>query len=124
MTEPNRPETGATMILVLLAAGASLLGLLREGHYVESGSELLRLQAQDAVILTLGVPVLVIGLWLSLRGSLRGRLLWLGSLAFMAYMWTHYAFVVAYSDFFLGYVALFAISVFTLISGVVTTDPN
>ena len=39
-------------------------------------------------------------------------------------MWTHYAFVVAYSDFFLGYVALFAISLFTLLSGVVRTDPN
>ena len=83
MTEPTQHETGATVILVFLATGACLLGLLREGHYVESGSELLRLQAQDAVIFTLGVPVLLIGLWLSLRGSIRGRLLWLGSLAFI-----------------------------------------
>ena len=37
-------------------------------------------------------------------------------------MWTHYAFVIAYNDFFLGYVALFGLSVFTLLSGVLTTD--
>ena len=29
-------------------------------------------------------------------------------------MRTHYAFVIAYNDFFLGYVALFGFSVFTL----------
>lgn len=124
MTRPSRSETGATVALLLLAVGASGLGLFRDGHYVESGFELLRLQAQDAVVLVLGVPVLAVGLRLASRGSLRGRLIWLGSLAFMAYMWTHYAFVVSYNDFFLGYVALFALSVFTLLSGVVRTDAN
>ena len=124
MTQPSRPETGGTVALLLLSVVASTFGLVRDGHYVESGFELLRLQAQDAVLLVLGVPVLAVGLWLTSRGSLRGRLIWLGSLAFMAYMWTHYAFVVAYNDFFLGYVALFALSVFTLVSGVVTTDAS
>lgn len=122
MTRPSQGETGSTVALLLLAVGASGLGLFRDGHYVESGFELLRLQAQDAVILVLGVPVLAVGLLLANRSSLRGRLIWLGSLAFMVYMWTHYAFIVTYNDFFLGYVALFALSVFTLLSGVVRTD--
>ena len=122
MTQPSRPEIGTTVGILSLTVVATVLGLVRDGHYVETGFALLRLQAQDAVLLSLGVPVLAVGLWLTLRGSLRGRLIWLGSLAFMAYMWTHYAFVVAYNDFFLGYVALFALSVFTLLSGVVTTD--
>ncbi len=122
MARPSRPEIAATVAILTLTVTASVSGLVRESHYVESGFELLRLQAQDAVLLVIGVPVLAIGLWLAARGSLRGRLMWVGSLAFMTYMWTHYAFVVAYNDFFLGYVALFALSVFTLISGVVTTD--
>ena len=124
MTHPCRPEVGATVAIVLLTVISTVLGLVRDGHYVETGSELLRLQAQDGVLLGLGVPVLAVGLWLSTRGSLRGRFIWVGALAFMAYMWTHYAFVVAYNDFFLGYVALFTLSVFTLISGVVRTDAN
>ncbi len=122
MTQLRRIEIGATVAILILTVVATVPGLVRNGHYVESGAELMRLQAQDAVLLAIGVPVLAVGLWLSIRGSLRGRLVWLGSLAFMAYMWTHYAFVVAYNDFFLGYVALFALSVFTLLSGVITTD--
>jgi len=78
--------------------------------------------AQDAVLLVIGVPVLGLGLLFATRGSPRGRVVWLGSLAFTTYTWTHYAFVIAYNDFFLGYIALFALSVFTLLSGVVTTD--
>ena len=124
MSRPQRIEITATVALLVLSVASSVLGLLRDGHYQETGFELLRLQTQDTVLLLLGAPVLAVGLWRAVRGSLRGRLIWLGALAFMAYMWTHYAFVVAYNDFFLGYVALFALSVFTLLSGVLTTDPN
>ncbi len=124
MTQPKRLEVGATVAILFLTVVTTLSGLLRDGHYVESGFELVRLQAQDAVLLGIGVPVLAVGLWLTVQGSLRGRLIWLGSLAFMAYMWTHYAFVVAYNDFFLGYTALFGLSVFTLLSGVSRTEPT
>ncbi|MFP9190932.1 hypothetical protein ACLI4Q_04600 [Natrialbaceae archaeon A-CW1-1] len=122
LISPNRWETISTIAIVVLSAVSALLGLFRAGHYVEPADELLRIYAQDAVILVIGVPVLVIGLLWAMRGSLRGRFVWLGGLAYMAYMWIHYAFVVAYNDFFLGYVALFALSVFTLLSGLVTTD--
>lgn len=119
---PTRWETFSTGAIIVLSAVSAFLGLFRAGHYVEPADELLRIYAQDAVILVIGVPVLAIGLLWAMRGSLRGRFAWLGGLAYMAYMWTHYAFVVAYNDFFLGYVSLFALSVFTLLSGLVTTD--
>ena len=121
----NRPtswESAGTGGIVLLSIISTLLGLFRDGHYTEPADELLRIYAQDAVLLAIGVPVLAVGLLWARRGSIRGRLVWLGALAYMAYMWTHYAFVVAYNDFFLGYVALFGLSIFTLASGVLTTD--
>ena len=121
-SSPNRWETFSTGAIIVLSVVSAVLGLFRAGHYVEPADELLRIYAQDAVILVIGVPVLAIGLVWAMRGSLRGRFIWLGGLAYMAYMWIHYAFVVAYNDFFLGYVALFALSVFTLLSGLVTTD--
>ena len=119
---PTRWEMISTIAIVVLSAVSALLGLFRAGHYIEPADEILRIYAQDAVILVIGVPVLAIGLLWTIRGSLRGRFVWLGGLAYMAYMWTHYAFVVAYNDFFLGYVALFALSVFTFLSGLVRTD--
>jgi len=123
-TSPNKWEIGSTALIIVLSIVSSLLGLFRDGHYADPTEVLLRVYAQDAVLLVIGVPVLVVGLLFAMRGSLRGRIVWLGSLSFMAYMWTHYAFVIAYNDFFLGYVALFGLSVFTLLSGVATTDPN
>ena len=121
-TLPTRWETAGTVAIVLLSIVSSLLGLIREGHYAEPAEVLLHIYAQDVVLLVIGVPVLVVGLVWARRGSIRGRLVWLGALAYMAYMWTHYAFVIASNDFFLGYVALFGFSVFTLLSGVLTTD--
>jgi len=121
---PSRAETLSTIGLIVLTIISSTLGLFRDGHYADAADHLTRIYAQDAVLLVIGIPVLTIGLWFAVRGSLRGRIVWLGSLTFMAYMWTHYAFVIAYNDFFLGYVALFGFSIFTLVSGLVRTDPT
>lgn len=121
-TSPTRWQTGATLAILVLSTISSLLGLFREGHYTDSVDSLLRMYAQDAVLLGIGVPVLAIGLLYIRRGSHRGRLIWLGTLAYMAYMWIHYALIVAYNDFFLGYIALVGLSVFTLVSGVISTD--
>lgn len=119
---PNKWETASTGLIILLSATSSLLGLLRDGHYADHTGSLLRIYAQDIVLLVLAVPALAAGLWFARRESLRGRFVWLGSLAFMTYMWAHYAFVVGYNDFFLGYIALLGLSVFTLLSGVIRTD--
>lgn len=121
---PNKWEAGPTVLILLLSTLSSLLGLFRDGHYAAHTGSVLRIYAQDAVLLVLGVPVLGIGFFLARRDSLRGRFVWLGSLAFMAYMWIHYAFVVGYNDFFLGYIALLGLSIFTLFSGIIRTDAS
>lgn len=108
----------------MLSIVSSLLGLLRPGHYTDLPALLGRTRIEDLVILVLAVPVLTIGLWYAVRGSLRGRIIWLGALAYMTYVWLSRASLLAFSDFFLGPVALFALSVFTLIGGMVTTDPE
>lgn len=120
----NRWETGATIGILVLSTISSVLGLFRNDHYADPAEGLLRIYAQDAVLLVIGIPVLTVGLWYAKHGSIRGRLVWLGSLAYMAYMWLHYAFVIAYNDVFLGYIALVGLSVFTLVSGMVRTDAS
>lgn len=112
----------STVAILLLSIVSTLLGLLREGHYNDPTALLPRLYAQDAVILLVAVPALAIGLRYAMRGSLRGRIVWLGALAFMTYMWASIAGQVAFNEFFLGYVVLFALSLFTLIGGTVNAD--
>ncbi len=62
-------------------------------------------QAQDLVTLGLGLPLLVSATFLYARGSLRGRLLLSGTLAYFLYTYTSYALGVAYNPLFLIYVA-------------------
>lgn len=114
----------STLTIVALSIMSSLLGLFRPGHYTDPPALLTRTQVEDIVILTIAVPVLIVGLWYLLRDSDRGRIVWLGALAYMTYIWLSRAGMLAFNDFFLGYVALFALSLFTLIGGMITTIPE
>lgn len=121
---PDRWQVGTTVAVLALSATSSLLGLFRAGHYDVEPALLARLQAQDAVVLFVAVPVLAVGLVLARRGSLRGRIVWLGALASMTYLWSSVATTTPFNDFFLGYVALFSLSLFTLVGAVADTDPE
>lgn len=123
MTSPNlRPwQVYSTLVIVVLAVVSSLLGLLRQGMYPPT--LLPGFYVQDALMLLVGVPALGIGMLATRAGSTRGRLVWLGALAYMTYMWATIALQVTFNQFFLGYVVLFGLSVYTLIGGVRDTDP-
>lgn len=111
-----------TVGIILLSLASSLLGILRPGHYRDHQDFLTALYAQDLTILLIGVPVLALGLWLAIRGSLRGYVVWLGALSYMTYMWSTFAFSVAWNEFFLGYIVLFSLSLFTLVGGFARID--
>lgn len=74
-----------------------------------------QMQANDLVMLVLGLPLLAVSYWLALRGSLRGHLLMTGTLGFILYTYITMCFGAAYNPFFLVYVALFSTSLFGFI---------
>ena len=80
-----------TVSILVLAALSTLLGLFRPGHYRDAAGLVESYQMQDLTILVVGIPVLAGGLWYAMRGSLRGRVVWLGGLAYMTYMWVSIA---------------------------------
>ncbi|MXV61278.1 hypothetical protein GS429_04205 [Natronorubrum sp. JWXQ-INN-674] len=120
----SRWQIGTTVAILVLSIVSTLLGLFRPGHYGDHPEFLTALYVQDLTILLVGVPVLAIGLWFAARGSLRGYLVWLGALSYMTYMWASITFSVAWNEFFLGYVALFGLSLFALISGFAGIDED
>ncbi|MDF1515167.1 MAG: hypothetical protein P1S60_15260 [Anaerolineae bacterium] len=79
-------------------------------YYWDTVSSAAQMQANDLVMLVLGLPLLVVSFWLSLRGSLRGRLLLTGTLGFILYTYITMCFGTAYNKLFLVYVALFSLS--------------
>jgi hypothetical protein len=80
--------------------------------------------AQDVVTLVLGIPLLITGIVLSHRGSLRGQLLLIGTLGYLLYTYTSYTFLSAYNELFLLYVALFSLCLFTFILAMKDLNPE
>lgn len=114
----------STVVILGLSILTTISGIFREEHYRDSIEQTPLYQVQDVTILAVGVPVLVGGLLFAMRGSLRGRIVWLGGLAYMTYIWASVGLQVTFNAFFLGYVVLFSLSIITLIGGIATTDAN
>jgi hypothetical protein len=81
-----------------------------------------QMQANDLVTLALGLPLLAISFWLARRGSLRGRLLLTGTLGFVLYTYATMCFGAAHNPLFLVYVALFSLSLFAFVLGMMSFD--
>jgi len=129
------------ILLVLIAAGLgifwqgegeafafqSLRGetIMMQGHglyYYETVSTAAQAIAQDVVTLLLGIPLLLTALLLARRGSQRGQLLLVGTLAYFLYTYSSYVFGAAYNVIFLVYVALFSLCLFAFILAMMAID--
>ena len=91
-------------------------------YYWDTLSAAAQMQANDLVVLLLGLPLLAVSFWLGLRGSLRGRLLLAGTLGFILYTYISMCFGAAYNALFLVYVALFGLSLYAFILTMLSFD--
>lgn len=91
-------------------------------YYWDTVCTAAQMQANDLVTLVLGLPLLAISYWLTLRGSLRGRIVLTGTLGFILYTYITMCFGAAYNQFFLVYVALFTLSLFTFVLSMMSFD--
>lgn len=69
-------------------------------------------RAQDIVTIILGVPLLLVSLYLTRRNLLKGKLLLVGTLGYFLYTYVSYSFLSMYNSFFLFYVILMSTSFF------------
>jgi len=91
-------------------------------YYWDTLSSAAQMQGNDMVTLGLGLPLLAVSFWLTLRGSLRGRLILTGTLGFFLYTYMSMCFGTAYNPFFLVYVALFGLSLFAFVLSMLSFD--
>jgi hypothetical protein len=111
-------------------AGASFSSLFSqpvaldgEGLYRrDSVSAAAQERAQDLVTLVFGLPLLAAGFFLSGNGSRGGRLLLSGAIGYFLYCYGMMSIGSAYNEFFLLYVALFAMALYGLILSVYAID--
>lgn len=117
-----RPAFNLSILITILAAGASLGGLLLDELYRDNAFVRTTWLGNDAVTLFLAVPILGAALIFSARGSVKAQLVWMGALDYMLYNYAFYLFGTAFNALFLVYAALFGLSIFALIFGLANLD--
>ena len=120
----TRPYPVASALTLLLAVVATGVGLFVPKFYGDAEVLLPQLYGQDLLTLVIAVPALAVALYHAYQGSLRGYVVWLGVTGYLLYTYASYAFLTAFNQLYLVYVALFALTLFTLIAGIVRIDPT
>lgn len=132
------------IIIILLSAIAASIGIFSEGgkgvyQYQSINGEIVDIHgkglykndsvsaasqaiAQDYITLFLGIPLLVVSLFLGIKKSIKGRLLLTGTLGYFLYTYTSYSFLAMYNSFFLIYVILMSISFFGFILSIMSVN--
>ena len=91
-------------------------------YFYDTVSDAAQMQGNDLITLVVGLPLLIVSTWLAFRGSLRGRLLMTGTLAFFLYTYMSISMLAAYNSLFLVYVALFGLSLYAFILSMLSFD--
>lgn len=118
----SRPAIVLSVLIAGFAAVASAGGQLIPGLYRDNTFVVSTWRGNDLVTLLVAVPLLVVSLLLSIRGSARAQLVWIGVLDYMLYNFGFYLFGSAFNLFFLVYAGLFAMSIWAIVYALVRLD--
>jgi hypothetical protein len=80
------------------------------------------MMGQDLITLLIAVPLLFLSLYLISQDSLRGYLIWMGTIFYFLYSYASMSFLASYNQIFLVYVALFSLSLYTFVYGLLSLD--
>lgn len=111
-----------SMAIALLMALASAFGLFVHGFYRDNAWATAGFRGNDLITLAVVVPLMVAAGLLAWQGSLRARLVWLGTVAYALYNYAFYLFGAVFNQLFLVYAALVALTIWTLVLGVPAID--
>ncbi len=113
-----------SITILVLMVGVSIGGVLIPGLYQDNPHVTAAWFGNDLVTLLVASPLLGLSLYLSSRGSLRWRLVWLGMLDYALYNTAYYLFGTTFNSFFLLYVILFILAMMALIFAAAKLDIN
>lgn len=107
-----------SLILAVLMGMMSLAGLIVPESVYTSEEQIQFFMANDVINLVLGLPILLLSMWLTRGGKLVGLLLWPGSLLYVLYNYIAYVVGMPFSILsfaYLAFVFLVAFTVFDLL---------
>ncbi len=112
-----------SIFIAILAGIATLSGLFWKGLYKhETISMAAQAMGQDLITLVICIPILLGSLYLIQKNSLRGNLIWMGTIFYFLYSYASMSFLATYNQLFLVYVALFSLSLYTFVYGLLSLN--
>ncbi len=117
--------TIATRILTAIMTGISLAGLFIPAILYPTQALRESFQTNDLVNLVIGIPILLIPLWLTRRGHLVGLLFWLGALMYVFYNTIAYLVALPLNLFYALYAILLlgSLYIFSYLVTQIDSDP-
>jgi hypothetical protein len=104
-----------SLLIALLTAVASLGGILTPGLLYPTAEAQQAFLANDVVNLVIGIPILLLALWLTQRQKLIGLLFWPGALFYGLYNYLIYLFGVPLTVMYPLYLLIVSVSIYTII---------
>ena len=123
-TSLPRPYVLASLATLVLTVIATVVGLFVPDLYRDAPVLLPQVYGQDLLTLLVAVPALAVSLYFAVSGSLRGYVVWLGVTSYLLYTYASYAFMTAFNELYLVYVALLGLTLYTFVGGLVRLDPT
>jgi hypothetical protein len=93
-------------VAAVLTLGAGLTGLLVDGVYGTDPVVAALARGSDLAAVVVGVPLLLLALAGTVRGSASAHLMWLGMLAYLVYDYAYYVYGGTFNDLFVVHVAI------------------
>lgn len=109
-------------IIAVLMGIASSAGLFYQSTVYPTDELVNALVPTDVTILFIGLPLLLVSIWLARNDKLIGLLLWPGVLLFTLYCYLNYVLSGPFSPFYMLYLVVLALCVYTLIAQLTCLD--
>lgn len=107
-------------VLTAIAAGSGLF--IKDLYSASPTFVVAQTVGWDLVTLIIVLPALIISAIIAGRKSQRARLIWLGMLVYLVYLYIWVPFTVHFNSMFLIYMALLGCSSYALMGGLATSD--
>lgn len=111
-----------SVVIAILMVIASATGLLIDGLFTDGAWAREAFRGGDLTTLAVAVPILIGSLVFARRGSHAAQAVWLGVLAYSVYNYAYFAFGAEFNDIFVLHIALFSLSIITLVLAVANVD--
>lgn len=111
-----------SFIIIILMIVASVSGILFSNIFYPSDELLFTFMSNDVVNLIIGLPVILISIFLTAQKKMIGLLFWPGALLFVAYNYLIYILAMPFNIAFFLHLILVTLSIYTLISLVASID--